>query len=90
MQTPTHTEDVVIRQGGRRMTATATVAGDTTRPRREWTIVYQVADPEVVFDEARPLEVVFAGGGSGRFMPVRKVGRARLGVGVGHAVNPTG
>lgn len=84
MQTRTHTEEVVIRQGDRRMTARATVAGDSvTGARNWWTITYRISDPGVAFDDDQPLEVMFAGGHSGRFMPWRKIGRARLGLGMG-------
>ena len=78
---------VVIYQGDRRMSVDATISEDTvTGTRCGWTISYRVPEhAAITFDDAVPLCVVPRGGRQGRFIAWRKVGRQRLGVGVGPA-----
>ena len=74
------TQDVLIEQNGARMTVVATLTPDTETGNPEgWAILYRV--PEL--DDARPYSVVSATGQRAHFMGWRKVGRRRLGVGIG-------
>jgi hypothetical protein len=79
------THDVLIEQNGTRMTVVATLTPDTeTGDPKGWAILYRVPEAEVHnLDDARPYSVVSATGRRARFMGWRKVGRRRLGIGIG-------
>jgi hypothetical protein len=79
------TQDVVIEQNGTRLTVVATVTPDTeTGDPEGWAILYRVPDGGAhSLDNARPYRVVSATGQRARFMAWRKVGRRRLGIGIG-------
>jgi hypothetical protein len=81
-------DTVVISQGDRRLSVNATICEDTVAGTRGgWTISYRVPEHGggVTFDDTRPLDVVHSSGRHGRFIAWRKVGRRRLGIGVGPA-----
>ena len=79
------TQDVLIEQNGARMTVVATLTPDTeTGDPDGWAILYRVPDDGAhELDDARPYSVVSATGQRAHFMGWRKVGRRRLGVGIG-------
>ena len=79
------TQDVLIEQSGARMTVVATLTPDTeTGDPEGWAILYRVPEDGVhELDDARPYSVVSATGQRAHFMGWRKVGRRRLGVGIG-------
>ena len=79
------TQDVVIEQNGTRLTVAATLTPDTeTGDPAGWAILYRVpGDGADSLDDARPYSVVSATGQRAQFMGWRKVGRRRLGIGIG-------
>ena len=79
------TQDVLLEQNGARMTVVATLTPDTETGNPEgWAILYRVPEDGVhELDDARPYSVVSATGQRAHFMGWRKVGRRRLGVGIG-------
>ncbi|HEY7259617.1 MAG TPA: hypothetical protein VH459_11135 [Gaiellales bacterium] len=79
------TQDVLIEQNETRMTVVATLTPDTeTGDPHGWAILYCVPeDGAHTLDDARPYSVISATGRRARFMAWRKVGRRRLGIGIG-------
>jgi hypothetical protein len=80
------TQDVLIEQNGTRMTVVATLTPDTETGAPEgWAILYRVPEEGGArdLDDARPYSVVSATGERAHFMGWRKVGRRRLGLGIG-------
>ena len=79
------THDVLIEQNGTRMTVGATLTPDTeTGDPEGWAILYRVPEGEVPnLDDARPYSVVSEAGQRAHFTVWRKVGRRRLGIGIG-------
>jgi hypothetical protein len=84
MASERYAERVVISQDERQLTVDAAFTSDTETGRDGgWMIAYQL--PEAGgggFDEARPIDVV-AAGGRGTYWAWRRVGRRQLGVGIG-------
>jgi len=78
--------DVLIEQDRARMKVVATFTPDTeTGDPEGWAILYRVPEdgaPHAI-DDARPFSVVSATGKRAHFIGWRKVGRRRLGIGVG-------
>ena len=80
------TLDVLIEQDETRMKVLATLTPDTeTGDPEGWAILYRMPDdsPGGSLDDARPYSVVSATGHRAHFMGWRKVGRRRLGIGIG-------
>jgi len=80
------TQDVLIEQDGTRMTVVATLTQDTeTGDPEGWAILYRLPEGGGAqnLDDARPYSVVSATGQRAHFMGWRKVGRRRLGIGIG-------
>ena len=80
------TQDVLIEQNGTQMTVVATLTPDTeTGDPDGWAILYQVPGDGFGenLDDARRYSVVSATGHRAYFMGWRKVGRRRLGIGIG-------
>jgi hypothetical protein len=79
------TQDVVIEQNGTRLTVAATLTRDTETGNPEgWAILYRVPTDGVHhLDDSRPYSVVSPTGRRAHFMGWRKVGRRRLGIGIG-------
>jgi hypothetical protein len=82
------TQDVLIEQNGTRMAVVARLTRDTeTGDPHGWAILYRVPEgPHTQnLDDAMPYSVVSATGSRARFIAWRKVGRRRLGIGIGAA-----
>lgn len=80
------TQDVLIEQDGTRITVVATLTPDTETGAPEgWAILYRVPEDRGAhnLDDARLYSVVSATGQRAHFMGWRKVGRRRLGLGIG-------
>jgi hypothetical protein len=80
------TQGVLIEQSGTRMTVVATLTEDTeTGDPEGWAILYRVPEGSGAqnLDDARPYSVVSSTGQRAHFMGWRKVGRLRLGIGIG-------
>jgi hypothetical protein len=79
------TQDVLIEQDETRMAVVATLTPDTeTGDPDGWAILYRVPEGRHAhLDDARPYSVVSATGRRAHFMAWRKVGRQRLGIGIG-------
>ena len=80
------TQDALIEQNGTRMAVVARLTPDTeTGDPHGWAILYRVPDgPHAQkLDDAVPYSVVSATGRRARFIAWRKVGRRRLGIGIG-------
>jgi hypothetical protein len=80
------THDVLIEQDGMRMKVVATLTPDTeTGDPDGWAILYRVPEEGRGhnLDDARPYSVVSATGRRAHFVGWRKVGRRRLGIGIG-------
>jgi len=80
------TQDVLIEQDRAQMKVVATFTPDTeTGDPEGWAILYRVPEdgtPHPI-DDARPFSVISATGKSAHFIGWRKVGRRRLGIGIG-------
>ena len=80
------THDVLIEQNGTQMTVVATLTPDTeTGDPDGWAILYRVPDGggAQTLDDASRYSVVSSTGHRAHFMGWRKVGRRRLGIGIG-------
>jgi hypothetical protein len=80
------TQDVLIEQDTARMKVVATFTPDTeTGDPEGWAILYRVPEDGALhaIDEDRPFSVVSATGKRAHFVGWRKVGRRRLGIGIG-------
>jgi len=79
------THNVLIEQNGTRMKVVATLTPDTeTGDPEGWAILYRVPENGLhSLDDARPYCVVSATGRRAHFIGWRKVGRRRLGIGIG-------
>ena len=80
------TQDVLIEQDETRMAVLATLTPDTeTGDPDGWAILYRVPEDGGLqeLDDARPYCVISTTGGRAHFMAWRKVGRRRLGIGIG-------
>jgi len=80
------TRDVLIEQNGARITVDATFTPDTeTGDPRGWAISYRVPDDGVArsLDDAVTYSVISPTGHRAQFVGWRKVGRRRLGIGIG-------
>ena len=80
------TQDVLIEQDRAQMKVVATFTPDTeTGDPEGWAILYRVPEggaPHTI-DDARPFSVISATGKRAHFIGWRKVGRRRLGIGIG-------
>ena len=80
------TLDVLIEHDGTRMKVLATLTPDTeTGDPEGWAILYRTPDNSPVrsLDDARPYSVVSATGHRAHVIGWRKIGRRRLGIGIG-------
>lgn len=80
------TQDVLIEQNGTKIAVVATLTPDTeTGDPEGWAILYRVPEDGGAqnLDDARPYCVISAAGERTQFMGWRKVGRRRLGIGIG-------
>jgi hypothetical protein len=79
------TQDVLIEQDGARMKVVATFTPDTeTGDPEGWAILYRVPESGAPrTNDARPFSVISATGKRAHFIGWRKVGRRRLGIGIG-------
>jgi hypothetical protein len=80
------TQDVLIEQNEMRMAVVATLTPDTeTGDPEGWAILYRVPEHGGAqhLDDARPYCVISTTGRRAHFMAWRKVGRRRLGIGIG-------